>query len=210
MDGVAVARAAAAAARRRPPPDRRPMAAGALRIVAGRLKGRKIPVPQDPGLRPTGDRVREALFNILGQDLTGFEVLELYAGSGALGFEALSRGARRVVFVEAQARVAAALRRTAEALGVEHESRIVAGRVEDVLDRGRLGGPFELVLADPPYRDEAEAGLVEAVDEGRVLGLHGTLVVERESRTPPCEGTTGLRRVRTATYGGTALDFFKY
>src|SRR5512138_118455 len=98
---------------------------GTLRIVAGHLKGRRVRVPDDPTVRPTGDRVREALFNILGQDLSGFEVLELFAGSGALGFEALSRGARRVVFVEANPGIAAALRRTAEELGVDREARVI-------------------------------------------------------------------------------------
>ncbi|HEX4825042.1 MAG TPA: 16S rRNA (guanine(966)-N(2))-methyltransferase RsmD [Candidatus Polarisedimenticolaceae bacterium] len=183
---------------------------GTLRIVAGRLKGRKIPVPADPELRPTGDRVREALFNILGQDLTGFRVLDLYAGTGALGFEALSRGASGVVFVEASPRTAAAIRQSAETLGVALECRIFAGRVEQVLDRTKLGGPFEIVLADPPYREEAGAGIVEAIDAGRVLGLHGTLVVERESRSAAPEGTVGLKRFRTAKYGRTSLDFFKY
>ena len=183
---------------------------GTLRIVAGRLKGRKIPVTDDPELRPTGDRVREAIFNILGQDLTGFRVLDLYAGTGALGFEALSRGATRVVFVETVPRIAAAIRRSAEALGVASEVRVVVGRVEEVLDREKLGGTFEIILADPPYREEAGPSVVDAVDSGRVLGLHGTLVVERESRLPAPDGTAGLRRVRTAKYGRSSLDFFKY
>lgn len=183
---------------------------GTLRIVAGRLKGRRVPVPQDPTVRPTGDRVREAMFNILGQDLTGFQVLDLFAGSGALGFEALSRGARGVVFVEASPAIAAELRRTAEALGVDREVRVIVGRVEDVLDRGRLGGPFEVIVADPPYDDTSEERLVPAIDEARVLGLHGTLVIEREKRNASFAGTVGLKRVRTAEYGRAALDFFKY
>jgi 16S rRNA (guanine966-N2)-methyltransferase len=154
--------------------------------------------------------VREALFNILGQDLSGFDVLELFAGSGAIGFEALSRGARRVVFVEANPKTAVALRRAAEELGVANEVRIVIGRVEDVLDRARLGGPYHVIVADPPYEDTAEARLVDGVDAGRLLGMHGTLVVERESRNPAEPGHSGLELVRTAAYGRTSLDFFKY
>jgi 16S rRNA (guanine966-N2)-methyltransferase len=183
---------------------------GSLRIVAGRLKGRRIPVPDDPRLRPTGDRVREALFNILGQDLTGLDVLDLFAGTGALGFEAVSRGARHAVFVEADPRIAASLRSTAEALGIGPETRVVVGRVEDVLERSRLGGPFGIVLADPPYDEPWREGLVAAVDEARILGLHGTLVVERERRSGPTVGTSGLKCARTAEYGRAALDFFKY
>ena len=183
---------------------------GTLRIVAGRLRGRRLRVSRDPALRPTSERVREALFNILGQDLSGFDVLDLYAGSGALGFEALSRGARRVVFVESNPKLAAALRRSAEELGVDRDASVIVGRVEDVLDRARLGGPFHVILADPPYDVAAQAGLVAGVDSGRLLGLHGSLVVERESRNPPPPSDLGLRLVRTAEYGRTALDFFKY
>jgi len=183
---------------------------GTIRIVAGRLRGRRLSVPSDPKLRPTSDKVREALFNILGQDLTGFDVLDLYAGSGALGFEALSRGARRVVFVEANPKTAGALRRSAEELSLEHEAWVIVGRVENVLDRARLGGPYHVIFADPPYDATAEAGLVDGVDSGRLLGMHGTLVVERESRNPVDLGRSGLKLARTAVYGRTALDFFKY
>lgn len=183
---------------------------GTVRIVAGRLRGRRLRVPSDPDLRPTSDRVREALFNILGQDLSGLDVVDLFAGCGALGFEALSRGARRVVFVEADPRTATALRRTAEDLGLVREASVIVGRVEDVLERPRIGGPFDLILADPPYDSTVEEKLVEAVDTGRLLRPGGTMVVERERRNPANAGTLGLRLVRSADYGRTALDFFKY
>jgi 16S rRNA (guanine(966)-N(2))-methyltransferase RsmD len=207
--------------RRRPPGERRrhadvrvaaPVgtAMGTLRIVAGRLRGRRLRLPADATFRPTSDRVRESLFNILGQDLSGFDVLDLFAGSGAIGFEALSRGARRVVFVEANARTASALRRVAEELGCDREIRVIVGKVEDVLDRTRLGGPYHIIVADPPYDALVESTLVDAIDASGLLGLHGTLVVERESRNRVEAGGKGLRHVRTAVYGRTALDFFKY
>lgn len=183
---------------------------GKLRIVAGRLRGRRLPVPADPAVRPTSERAREALFNILGQDLSGCDVLDLFAGSGAFGFEALSRGARRVVFVELSPKTAVSLRQTAEELGVDREARVVVGRVEEVLDRARLGGPYHVILADPPYGASAATGLVKGVDAGGLLGMHGTLVIERDKRDPAGSGTPGLRLVRTAEYGRTALDFFKY
>jgi len=183
---------------------------GTLRIIAGRLRGRRLRVQPHADLRPTSERAREALFNILGQDLSGFDVLDLFAGSGALGFEALSRGARRVVFVEASPKTAASLRLTAAELGLDREARVVVGRVEDVLDRARLGGPYHVILADPPYEALATTRLVEGVDSGRLLRMHGTLVVERDRRSPPGTGTAGLNLVRTSEYGRTALDFFKY
>jgi 16S rRNA (guanine966-N2)-methyltransferase len=183
---------------------------GTLRIVAGRLRGRRFTVPSDPSLRPTSDRVREALFNILGQDLSGFDVLDLFAGSGAFGFEALSRGARRAVLVEANPKIATALRRSAESLRVDPEARVVVGRVEDVLDRARLGGPFHVIFADPPYESSVETAIVAKIDVSGLLGMHGTLVVERETRKSPEPVNSRLRLVRTAEYGRTALDFFKY
>jgi 16S rRNA (guanine966-N2)-methyltransferase len=183
---------------------------GTVRIVAGRLKGRRLPVPDDPAVRPTSDRAREALFNILGQDLSGFDVLDLFAGSGALGFEAISRGARRAVFVESVPKVAAALRRTAELFGVDREARVVVARVEDVLDRARLGGPFHLVFADPPYAEHGSSRWVEGVDSGGLLRMEGTLVVERDKKSQAGGGNAGLSLVRTASYGRSTLDFFKY
>lgn len=183
---------------------------GTLRIVAGRLRGRRLRVPPDPALRPTSERVREALFNILGQDLSGFDILDLFAGTGALGFEAISRGAHRAVFVESNPRTVSALRHTAEDLGVDRQARFIVGRVEEVLDRPRLGGPFHVILADPPYDAALEGRLVAGVDSGGLLGLNGILVVERDSRNPSGLGQRGLRLVRTAEYGRTALDFFKY
>ena len=183
---------------------------GTLRIIAGRLRGRRLRIPSDAAFRPTSERVREALFNILGQDLSSFDVLDLCAGSGALGFEAISRGARRVVFVESDPKAAAVLRRSASDLGVEAETRVIVGRAEDVLDRGRLGGPFHVILADPPYGLTGERRLVQGIDAGALLGLHGTLVVERDKRDQPSPGSGELKLIRTSEYGRTALDFFKY
>ena len=183
---------------------------GTLRIVAGRLRGRRLRVAHDAALRPTSDRVREALFNILGQDLSGTDVLDLYAGTGALGFEAISRGARTAVFVEASPRIAIALRQSAKDLGVEHEARVIVGRVDDVLTRERLGGSFDVVFADPPYEDHAYAALVARIDAGGILSPGGTMVTEREAKTRPDLAPGPLALVRTERYGRTALDFFKY
>ena len=122
-----------------------------LRIVAGELGGRRIRVPRVPGLRPTPERVREALFSILGPGLEG-AVLDLYSGSGALGFEALSRGATPAVFVEVDRVAVRALEQNAERLGVLERCKFHHGRVLDQLPRVR--GRFSLILADPPYSEE--------------------------------------------------------
>jgi 16S rRNA (guanine966-N2)-methyltransferase len=183
---------------------------GTVRIVAGRLRGRRLHVLDDPGLRPTGDRVREALFNILGQDMTGLSILDLFAGTGAFGFEALSRGARRVVFVDSNSRAVQAIRRTAAELGVEREARVVVGRVDEVLRARRIDGPFDVILADPPYAETGEEGLVAAVSASGLLDPGGVLAVEREARGEVPAGSGSLAAYRTARYGRTAIDFFKF
>jgi len=183
---------------------------GSIRIIAGRFRGRTLRVPNVPGLRPTGSRVREALFNILGQDLTGRAVLDLYAGTGALGFEAASRGASRVVFVEADRGLALGLRRSAETLGVTGVARVVAGRVEDVLTAGSVSGTFDVILADPPYGAVDAAWLAERIDRGRLLRRDGVLVVEGPREPGPAPGVEPLSLVRSKRYGGTTLSFFEY
>ncbi|HEX5757369.1 MAG TPA: 16S rRNA (guanine(966)-N(2))-methyltransferase RsmD [Arenimonas sp.] len=128
---------------------RRP--SGEVRIIGGRLRGSKLPVADSPGLRPTSDRVRETLFNWLQPVLPGARVLDLFAGTGALGFEAASRGAAEVLLLERDARLAASLRASAERLKVER----VAVQCVDALDWLGLpdGRRFDLVFLDPPFAD---------------------------------------------------------
>ena len=123
--------------------------AGTLRVIGGKYRSRLLRVPARPGLRPTPDRVRETLFNWLGQDLDGLACLDLYAGSGALGFEAASRGAARVVLVEKDRAVVAELERSRAALGATQVS-IVSADAAAYLARER--GSFDVVFLDPPFR----------------------------------------------------------
>ena len=125
---------------------------GTLRIIGGEFRRRLLRVPARPGLRPTPDRVRETLFNWLGQALDGLACLDLYAGSGALGFEAASRGAARVVLVEKDRVALAELERSRAALGATRVE-IVAGDADDFIARERAG--FDVVFLDPPFRQNA-------------------------------------------------------
>jgi len=130
---------------------------GRVRIVGGAFRGRRIAVPEGADIRPTPDRVRETLFNWLGQRLDGAHCLDLYAGSGALGFEAASRGAARVVLVEQDRRALAALRRARDALGAD-AAEIVAEDAAAFLARD--GAAFDVVFLDPPFRQNADAALL--------------------------------------------------
>ena len=183
---------------------------GSLRIVAGTLKGRRIRVLDVAGLRPTPDRAREALFDILGHDLSGFRVLDAFAGTGALGIEALSRGAASAAFVESDRKVSDALRGTLRELGLDARSCVVVAPADAATLSRLAGGPFDLVLADPPYaaaplREGFLRGLVAS--PGRLAPLV-RIAIERESRGAPTAPPSGLAWVRTARYGRTSFDFY--
>jgi 16S rRNA (guanine966-N2)-methyltransferase len=126
-----------------------PAASGSVRIIGGRWRGTRLPVPASAGLRPTADRVRETLFNWLAPALPGARCLDLFAGSGALGLEAASRGAARVLLVERDAALACRLRSTVERLRAE-AVEVRQGNALDLL-AGEAGGPFDLVFLDPPF-----------------------------------------------------------
>ena len=178
------------------------------RLIAGSAGGRRLKVPAS-GVRPTGDRAREGLFNSLGSllDLDGARVLDLYAGSGALGLEALSRGAAEVVFVESGSRVLPVLRANVASVGLPG-GRVVAGSVPTVV-AGRAPARFDHVLADPPYATPVEEvlGVLRGLVAGRWLADDAVVVVERSSREEPWEWPTPLAGLRDRRYGEALLRY---
>ena len=178
------------------------------RLIAGSAGGRRLKVPAS-GVRPTGDRAREGLFNSLGSllDLDGARVLDLYAGSGALGLEALSRGAAEVVFVESGPRVLPVLRANVASVGLPG-GRVVAGSVPTVV-AGPAPARFDLVLADPPYATPVEEvlGVLQGLVAGRWLADDAVVVVERSSREEPWEWPTPLVGLRDRRYGEALLRY---
>lgn len=180
------------------------------RIVAGKAGGRRLKVPPE-GTRPTAERVREALFNALevAGELADVRVLDLYAGSGALGLEALSRGAADAVFVEADRRAIEILKRNVAVTGLGGTVR--SGRVEAVV-AGTASAPFDVVLADPPYAvDAAQLGTVlSALAAGRWLVDGALVVIERPARDGEPEWPAGFEPVRVRRYGDTALYWAEY
>lgn len=167
-----------------------------MRIVGGEFGGRRLAMPRDARVRPTADRVREAWMSILGGTLNGARVLDLYAGSGALGLEALSRGAESAVFVELNPPSLTALRTNIEALGVEARSTV--HRADAFRFAGQLEpGAFDLAFADPPYTADAASRLValfRRVPFARILSVEHRADVEA--------GGEDTRR-----YGDTAITF---
>jgi 16S rRNA (guanine966-N2)-methyltransferase len=179
-----------------------------MRVIAGRLGGRRIAAPPGRDTRPTGERTREALFSSLDPRLPGARVLDLYAGSGALGIEALSRGAASCVFVERDRWAAAVVSRNLADLDLGAESAVHRAPAERFC-AAPSGGPFDLVLCDPPYA----LALVDVL--ARLADLHaagalvdgGTVVVERDKRDPalgdPLPGFLASKAARS--YGDTVL-----
>ena len=182
---------------------------GRLRIVAGSLKGRRIAAPTVGQVRPTSEKVREALFDILGGTVVGARALDAFAGSGAIGCEALSRGAREVVFVESDPRVARVLCANLGSLGVQDRSRIlVVDATVDAIGIEALG-PFDLILADPPYGGDMAARFLRRVSAGRLLGPGGLLVMEVASRGAALQAEPEIKWIRRAAYGDTRLEFYE-
>lgn len=173
------------------------------RITGGSLRGRRVKAPAGHGTRPSADRVKEALFNILGQDLSGLMVLDVFAGSGALGLEALSRGAAGCLLVENAPAAQKAISENLAALGLGQRGRLFRADATGVGVRGQ--GPFDLVLADPPYEKGLVQGSVELA--ARVLKPGGRLVIEHSPKERPADGG-GLRRYDRRRYGQTELSFF--
>jgi 16S rRNA (guanine966-N2)-methyltransferase len=181
-----------------------------MRVIAGALGGRKLVAPRGRGTRPTSDRVREALFSALG-GVEGERVLDLYAGSGALAIEALSRGAEHATCVERAPSALSALRRNLAELSLEQRCRVVAKPLARALPALLAHGPYDLLLADPPYEMVADGSLARELgallaSEG-LLGSGARLVVEHAARDPAPELVrTELQRSRR--YGDTCLSFY--
>ncbi len=174
-----------------------------MRVIAGAAKGRRLAVPDGRDVRPTADRVKEALFSSLQPLLGGAAVLDLYAGSGGLGLEARSRGAGDVVLVEADRRVLSVLADNVATVGLDHVE-VLATRVPEGL--ARLDGRrFDLVLADPPYRladDEVDSLLAEVTP---LLADEAVVVVERGVRSRPPRWPDGFTDVTARRYGEVVL-----
>jgi 16S rRNA (guanine966-N2)-methyltransferase len=176
-------------------------------VIAGEAKGRRLTGIRSSAIRPTSDRVREALFSALGAAVPGARVLDLYAGSGALGIEALSRGAAGAVFVDSDREAVAAIRANLALTGTDDRASVVRSPVGGFLAAGRHG-PFDLVFLDPPYARGAPMKDLEALVAGGFLDAGASVVLETRGpdAPPPVEGLEVVSRRR---YGDTTLVFLR-
>ena len=177
-----------------------------MRIIAGTLKSRRLVTPDFEGLRPTSDRLRETLFNVIAQRIPGANVLDGFAGTGALGIEAISRGAAHVTFVDDDRRAVALIGENVRRCGVAERCVIIRGRLTEVSRRLAMA-PFDLILLDPPYTERGLAAVLEGA--AAVLTRDGLVVLEHDRRRDTPASTSNLLRTRSLISGASVLAFYE-
>ena len=176
-----------------------------MRVIAGEARGARLTVPKGPNVRPTLDRVRESLFNILGGRVQGASFLDLYAGSGANGIEALSRGAAHAVFVDKDVRfVRENLRKTR----LNRRGECLQANLPGGIGRLDARGPFDIVFADPPFKFAKFDHLLELLAQEHLLAAKGIIVLEHSSRLALEDQIGPFAKDRERTYGETQLSFY--
>ena len=178
-----------------------------MRIVGGSLGGRVLHAPAGAATRPTSEKVRQAVFNIL-PDPDGMHVLDVFGGSGALGIEALSRGAAHATFFETAKPALAALRRNLADLGVTDRSTVIAGDAVSLAARHAPAAPWALVFVDPPYRSDLAVRAVLALPPAN-LASDAVIVIEHDKRNAPPDDLGSLLRTDQRRYGDTLVSFYR-
>ena len=181
-----------------------------MRVIAGTLKGRRLVTPRGRATRPTADQVRIALLDTLAPWLPGARFLDLFAGAGGVGLEAISRGAAHATFVEGDARAVAALRANVDALGVADRVRVQRSDVgREVARLGNMGERFTIVFLDPPYETDLVTPTVAALGTHGLVETRGVVIAQHFTKRPPAAASGGLVSVRTRRFGETTLTFFR-
>jgi 16S rRNA (guanine(966)-N(2))-methyltransferase RsmD len=181
-----------------------------MRVIAGDLKGRRLVVPGGRRTRPTADQVRIALMDSLAPWLPGARFLDLFAGPGGVGIEALSRGAVEAVFVETGAAALRSLRQNLSALNLQDRSRILRQQVgTSIQGLKRAGERFRLIFLDPPYESSLAAQTLDGLADGALLEPNGLVVVQHPTKASLPGAIGVLRSGRTRRFGETTLTFFR-
>lgn len=180
-----------------------------MRVIAGTARGMRLAAPAGLRVRPTSDRVRESLFNIIAPHIEGARFLDLFAGTGANGIEALSRGAAFCSFVDKDARSLAVVRGNLEVTRLIAHAHLHRRELPEGLGVMAVGGtPYDIIFADPPYDFDAYDQLLDNVMTTALLASEGIVIIEHATRRNISEETAGLVRTRQAHYGETTLSFF--
>ncbi len=179
-------------------------------MISGTAKGRRLRAPSGRWARPTADRVKEALFNVLRVEWGSWRVLDLFAGTGALGIEALSRGAREALFVEEDPRCAAAIQENLRLCRFSESGRVLRMEAMRFLSGTGTWAAFDAIFADPPYQKGLAEACLRRIEGGGWLQREGFLVVEHSRREPLPEKGDRLVRVDERTYGDTRISIYQW
>jgi 16S rRNA (guanine(966)-N(2))-methyltransferase RsmD len=180
-----------------------------MRIIGGTSRGRRLAGPPGRKVRPTADPVKEALFNILADRIRQARFLDLFAGTGAVGIEALSRGASRVTFVESHAGTRRLLRANLRRCGLEARADVQASTVSRFLMQA-AGDPYDIIFLDPPYHTEKGMGVLPSLGGSVIMHPDGVLVIEHFHKTHLEDRIGPLTRTKTYRYGDTLLSMYRH
>lgn len=181
-----------------------------MRIIAGISKGRRLSTPKSYSIRPTSDRVKESIFNILGDEVKGKVVLDLFAGTGNLGIEGLSRGAKKALFVEKGRQALRIIQRNLIQCGLKGQSEIIPKDVNRAIGiLKRRGESFDLILMDPPYEKDLIQKTLAKLNSNRIYHENSILVVEHGRREPLPELIEGWNLIRQRMIGDTVISFLQ-
>ena len=180
-----------------------------MRVIAGSHRGRRLCGPKGTRLRPTSDKVREALFSILGARVPGSRFLDLYAGTGAVGIEALSRGADLVTFVELDPKAVQLMRKNLTTCRLLNQADVRVTSTNVFLQRiDWWQGPYDLLFADPPYTDTEQLEILHAAWQPGLLTNQALVIIEQDARTEPPDSIHHAKLIRRYAYGDTALFIY--
>lgn len=180
-----------------------------MRVIGGKYRGRRLRAPHGQDVRPTSDRLRETLFNIIAPHIEGSRFLDVCAGSGAVGIEALSRGAASVTFIDSSRRACAVIESNLASLAVTSNATVI--NKDAVAALKRLSGDaakFDIIFFDPPYASEIYSQVMHGIAAGCLIGPEALVVAEHRAKTPPAAEYGGLKMYREVKQGESALAFY--
>jgi 16S rRNA (guanine966-N2)-methyltransferase len=180
-----------------------------VRVIGGKYRGRRLRAPHGQEVRPTSDRLRETLFNIIAPRIEGSRFLDICAGSGAVGIEALSRGARSATFIDSSRRACAVIESNLASIGITSNATIINRDAVAALKRlGADAATFDIIFFDPPYASELYSQVMRGLGAGELLGSEALVIAEHRAKTPPAAEYGELRIYREVKQGESALAFY--
>lgn len=181
-----------------------------MRIISGRFKGRKLTTPENRSIRPTSDKAREALFSIISSKIENARILDLFAGTGAFGIEAISRGARQAFLVDSSDKAAATIRKNIDLFGIENETVLIHGRVPDVFKRSDFPAKsFDIIFLDPPYDADHLTATIENENFLSFITDTTLVIAEHPLSRKELEQSEHLEMIDRRKYGKTSISFFR-